>query len=1185
MRPDKRTASEFISKVNDKKNEKKTPIIVSAIICLMFSIAAGGFFGSMKAKEFGIQYAFTTKAGLCITAVFFVVSMLFIGGYMMYNNYFVKEDEGFSRSSKTTYGDGKVLKENEYKDFLKIAQYACEIEKGYPIGRSKESGKIVAIPKAGNNNRNMAICGCQGVGKSVGIIRDLAISAGTMGHSVIITDPKGELTKDLYSYYKELGYKNVWQLNLINHWVSNGWDILGEIENGSIDVLCDTIIANTRPTDDHDFFDDIETLLLKALMLYVYEVYEEGQRTIGNVFSILEFSSLDELDDMFHELKKINPKSKALGAYNMFSGNSNKSNAFLGLGGRIRMFDEEAIKYMTGANEIDLQLIAKEKTAIFCVFPDTNSTYNVIISSFITLLLSTIFEYGKLSDSGKCDVPVDLILDEFPSIGTVNDFDRMLSTARGYDIGIQFVFQTIPQIKTRFGKDLYLHYLGSCDYNLFLGCNDTDTAETYSELSRGMTVDVTTEKKKLQTLRLSDYTQTTDFSKGEGKRPVYLPGDLLNFDNEKMIVFCRGKNPVELYKLSFWELEESLVMKKINQNSIIPEWCNSDGCNLKNGEKVKTYDELYKEAGYVVKDYLDERTGEYVYTRDELCKKANKVMKKYAKEGRTPNGMPLIINGERVTDASKINFDNIDDSSSKKNIKAEERRIKKDLKREMKAIQKNNAENNTENDIKNNAVSESSESDFSDPEQKILPRTSALTCDASDDTENFDTDEEKVDNEVPLEGQMTNESEINIEDALNRMDNKNPVEDLDEDSKEMGFSTSEEKTVSVNNSNGGGFSLNFSMGSENLNNPGTKAVTDNEANDVIANTITDNKANDVATNKPEPEIKQTYNLSQAEKTENEVETVIDKSPVIPQPVITNTDTVVTDNTKADNCVATTAETKTANPDARESVSAYFEDNSEKKQENEKVTSIINGIISKSVQTSNNHANQNPNVRDIPGNESNACKEVSDAGKMSLGNLKDVDETLLRLIKAEVEKELSQRTQLKKFEKEENTLSDEQIRNLIRQEIKLSMGSVIAEISNEPASKTDEAGQKNHQSISEYMGDKIKRDIPIESVAQADNVPVVSNQKIQITDSNANIVTDNETNKKNKKVSTDESNAGNDLNNNKKPNNFNNADNDISKDKNKVGEQNNVQNNNSDKNKARRKVQPYNSMDILNALKK
>lgn len=93
-----------------------------------------------------------------------------------------------------------------------------------------------------------------------------------------LTDPKSELYEDLCAYLKEEGY-TVKQLNLIQLIHSDAWNCLAEIDEGElIDVFCDVVIRNTTDKFDH-FYDNVEMDLLKALCLYVYEEYPEGQKT------------------------------------------------------------------------------------------------------------------------------------------------------------------------------------------------------------------------------------------------------------------------------------------------------------------------------------------------------------------------------------------------------------------------------------------------------------------------------------------------------------------------------------------------------------------------------------------------------------------------------------------------------------------------------------------------------------------------------------------------------------------------------------------------------------------------------------------------------------------------------------------------------------------------------------------
>ena len=150
------------------------------------------------------------------------------------------ENKNFDYSQKETYGSAKQMTESEIKRFFKVLPATVEgINKangdvvfGFLNGKKK---KIVAMPdrdwnKGTDYNRNIAVCGPPGTGKTRAFVMNYIISKLSTGESIYVVDTKGEIYSKTYSYAKAQDYE-VKILNLIETDRSDGWDVLGEVEN------------------------------------------------------------------------------------------------------------------------------------------------------------------------------------------------------------------------------------------------------------------------------------------------------------------------------------------------------------------------------------------------------------------------------------------------------------------------------------------------------------------------------------------------------------------------------------------------------------------------------------------------------------------------------------------------------------------------------------------------------------------------------------------------------------------------------------------------------------------------------------------------------------------------------------------------------------------------------------------
>lgn len=416
------TFSQWRGKIPKKEHTKYTHVKVLCIVC--GALYPGGCLAILATPEgdlsFGILHAVKVAVITRQGHIGYGTSLILIVALILYIKVVGRsrdnEDErNFNYSAKGTYGTSRIATEEEYKNYLSITDNALETD-GIILGTTMD-GKVVSIPRDSPYNRNLFVAGSQGSFKSIAISRNMIIQCVIRGESFCVTDPKGELGGDMVYYLYSQGYEvGLW--NLSNRWNSDGWDILqeisGEEELEYVDIICHTIIQNTTSINSEAFFNDIEEVLLKALVLYVITVMPKELHQFSTAYNMLLQESAASLDAKFFALPVTHPARQS---YNLFCQSpQNKGNAILGLGSRLKIFQDEAIKRMTGYQQIDLERMAQKKTAIFCMASDTTTTYNMLNALMISMAFIKIMAYADRQPARKCDVPVYFILDEIGSI-------------------------------------------------------------------------------------------------------------------------------------------------------------------------------------------------------------------------------------------------------------------------------------------------------------------------------------------------------------------------------------------------------------------------------------------------------------------------------------------------------------------------------------------------------------------------------------------------------------------------------------------------------------------------------------------------------------------------------------------------------------------------------------------------
>ncbi|HHW44652.1 MAG TPA: type IV secretory system conjugative DNA transfer family protein [Desulfotomaculum sp.] len=451
----------------------------------------------------------------------------------------------------------------ETRDLARVLDFGF----GPGILLGKHKNKPVRIPQKlkARHNKNVLVIGSPGCGKSYSYVRSNIFTAVRGGESIIVTDPKGELYRDMAAFLKSKGYV-VKVLNLVRMWESHVKNFLDEIRTPlDADVFAQVVIATTEggPKKGGDgFWDRAEQNLLKALALYVcYD--ENGDRRRGTMGEIYDLIASGDKDAVNRKFEKLPPKHPAYGPYmiSKMAGENVWGNIIIGLGTRLQTFQQEEVRRITEASEIDLNLPGKEKCAYFVITPDTHPAFNFLASLFFTFTFIRLIEQADANKNGRLNVPVKMLLDEFANIVSIPDFEKKIATARSRGIECHVIIQSLPQLIRVYGRDSWQEIRACCSTVVVLKVEDDYTADYVSRQLGKTTVETSNRSREIRPL-----TGPAIFDERENRsvtaRPLMTPDEIIRMPASQCIVFLPSPNdrervPALLSTLGYTEFPEA----------------------------------------------------------------------------------------------------------------------------------------------------------------------------------------------------------------------------------------------------------------------------------------------------------------------------------------------------------------------------------------------------------------------------------------------------------------------------------------------------------------------------------------------------------------------------------------------------------------------------------------------------
>ena len=407
--------------------------------------------------------------------------------------------------------------------------------------------------KVHKRNLNTVVCGGSGAGKTRGYCLPNAMNCNS---SMVIIDSKGEITRFAGALLQQEGYV-VKVLDLIDMSRSHCYNPFVYIkDDNDVQRMVTNLFKSTSPNKNvqsqDPFWDTSAQMLLSALIYYlVYEApeYEQNFAMVMEMLRAGEVKEEDEdyqspLDELFERLEMKDPEHIAVKYYKNYKSGSGKTlnSIQITLAARLEKFNIPAVASLMMTDELDLTSLGEKKTALFCILPDNDSSFNFIIGLLYLNVFQQLFYQADHVYGGRLPVPVHFLMDEFANVQLPEDFETLCSVMRSRNIYVSIILQGIGQLKKLFEKSWQV-ILANCDSFLYLGGNDEETLKLVNGMLGKETIDTNTYGKT--TGRSGSYS-TNYQSTG---RELLTVDEIRMLDNDYALLFIRGERPLRDRKL------------------------------------------------------------------------------------------------------------------------------------------------------------------------------------------------------------------------------------------------------------------------------------------------------------------------------------------------------------------------------------------------------------------------------------------------------------------------------------------------------------------------------------------------------------------------------------------------------------------------------------------------------------
>lgn len=471
------------------------------------------------------------------------------------------------------HGTARWATNREIKKTYRHIPFTPEEWRKNPDSRPKEQGIVVgclskkktttALVDTGDVHCMMI--GAAGVGKTAYWLYPNIEYACASGMSFLSTDTKGDIMRNYGSIASKYYGYNISVIDLRNPMRSHGNNLL-HLVNKYMDLYSGTnevqykakaekyakIIAKTiilsgmeaGSFGQNSYFYDAAEGLITASILLVSEFCKPEERHIVSVFKIIQellapgrnrnknqFQQLMELLPPDHKAKwfagaALNTAEQSMAS--VMSTALSRLNAFL---------DSELETILCNDTEIDAERFCKEKSAIFIIMPEEDSSKYFMVSLLIQQLYREILAVAD-EHGGKLENRVVFYCDEFGTLPRIESAEMMFSASRSRRVSIVPIIQSFAQLQKNYGKEGAEIIIDNTQLTVFGGF--APNSESAQILSKAM---------GSRTALTGSVTQ----SKGEGsrslqmiERPLMTPDELKALPKGTFIVTKTGFYPIKV---------------------------------------------------------------------------------------------------------------------------------------------------------------------------------------------------------------------------------------------------------------------------------------------------------------------------------------------------------------------------------------------------------------------------------------------------------------------------------------------------------------------------------------------------------------------------------------------------------------------------------------------------------------
>jgi type IV secretion system protein VirD4 len=317
---------------------------------------------------------------------------------------------------------------------------------------------------------------------------------------------------------------------------------------------------------EKEFWNNEARSLFVGIVLYLIAVPEKT-KSFGEVVRTMRS------DDVVYNLavvldtigKYIHPVAYMNIAAFLQKADKERSGVISTMNSSLELWANPLIDTATASSDFNIQNFKRERTTVYVgLTPDNIKRLEPLMQVFYQQ--ATEFLSRKIPKKEEEPYGVMFVLDEFPTLGKMEQFKTGIAYFRGYHVRLFLIIQDTEQLKGIYEEAGMNSFLSNATYRITFSANNMETANLISQLCGNKTVKQYSQNKP----KFLDFNPASrSLHESEVQRALLLPQEVILLPRDEQIVLIESFPPIKSKKIKYYD--DRFFTKRLLPAIVIPQ--------------------------------------------------------------------------------------------------------------------------------------------------------------------------------------------------------------------------------------------------------------------------------------------------------------------------------------------------------------------------------------------------------------------------------------------------------------------------------------------------------------------------------------------------------------------------------------------------------------------------------------